>query len=1684
MNRKGSETSNLENYCCISQCRNYKNPGIDLYPLPDDYIQRSKCCEILGIPHDVGMLPKARVCALHFKSKLANMQYYFIDENRRLVFRPNIPRPQSPRSTEISQQDVLSKETHMDIKENNDDEDDSTCKTIYSEESPDVTLELVCEDDGLSDAQRTSYMKDLVDFVTANEIVYNLPPPEPRSVNSTIIPAKTEANNAITPTIEQKSSLVTSAPLSNSQFIQISSPISNPSNGSNILPNSVSTLSISNMNNLSLGSNAVNVIAPSMLPSQIPPISSSVNVGTRTVTTGNDKIPAFININPTQMGNCVTTSSSNFLGPQIILNNSSVPGSIFPSTPLNTVIPISTPPAALPSFPIAPRVNQFASTNFVNSLTTPNYSYLSTNPLGIPQINPVGTMPAAGSFCGQPIQILSDSFNILAAVKNNTVIPVLLHRAPSVNSPNASLVDHSKESFGNSMQPILKNTEPSPTVVNNKQDSEMDWIANLSNVSAVYDSPRSNEPTDESSNSNQSTSSNVDKSKLIIKIDEVMTKKNSTNKEVNNFPLFLKHLTPSLPSSNSEDSTGPIIVDVRSAKEGNKQFFTVPNEKDDPKELLLYSSANAEEIHLDQIFTLQKFSIFSLQDPIPIIPSGPQHLTEPIHLFKLKMPELPKKQEQADRLRESLRRDNCILWPIWWLVYRRDIPLRGPCHFCGCSKFVIDMNNSFPDGFGWTCARKTCPNKEPIMRPTFFDRFKSVSLRDLLLLTYHWACQSSIEEIVQDVNLECEKIWDYFKALKEICRDASLKKGKLGTQPGSLVEVAVMKMGNFFILGALDRKTRYVRLEALAESDASNSLRHLSFLAKWVDKKAVIVSEKKIDKMLLPDIETVAADPTVKEKLSLNPHILNIKAFFLKNLHEIFGMVNHKTLTLSVIQGLLCELEWRVKYGKSIHTTFYSILNHIRELNKEKGYPESKITVIQGKYKNDLRASNLPSFLFNRWGPHDLQTIVSSSLPLDMSKNMKTYSKTYNFEESLDVAVPFDEFFQDIPVICGGSLEVNTKALLAIKIRFGESPADFYLSKTNATCLGLRLKSEGFIKNPVKWMVMKGFVSNKSTCRICIGESVLKKNSKYTDGCSWLCQKKACGFENIFQRPKFFANFPVHSLSYIAGLIFHWCVQSDLKLIYTDVPLDCEKVYHVWESFQGLCSDALKRKKERIGGKGHIVEVCVVRYGKLLILGAMDRETKQTLIQSFPMEMEKTLNIYYTLCSWIFPKTRIVLDIARAIEWQEKQLNHEIVLPDTSVTDKSSPLPHVLNIKNYLMKHLSNMFGRFRDEEVKQEVMQSYLEELMWREQYGKEPQEAFVSIINEIFYYKTSEISPVAEREKKHACIPKKVKEIRVVLHKIPKYVLDYYGYQISSKNSFKNSESTSSSTALSNTQIVSTSSILPKNVEISNQGTVQRFVNQNLFNSGEMRILGNYFPSRNNLLKTSNSKNSEIKTVEESTSSSNGEITNKVQPLVIKMHKKRKKFESYLKSDFEVSKKMVLERTPSNSDISDTADLERQRTKGAESPETCSSDSWQSTVLDVISCDDSKGSACRTSKRRSVINMSKEGKHMCIECGESVSSHMDHFMKQFECADCETFVYTTTCSKAFFEHRSSLLFGKQMPRHGKDEYGLHRPITLSSPWFCACGFSSDQGNNLASHMLSCGKTTCYNQPYHAGSL
>ncbi|CAL1288861.1 unnamed protein product [Larinioides sclopetarius] len=1347
---------------------------------------------------------------------------------------------------------------------------------------------------------------------------------------------------------------------------------------------------------------------------------------------------------------------------------------------------------------------------------------------------------------------MQTKYKIVNAVSNNSAIPVMLLKAIDANDG------------GQSFQAITTSASSSPLTILGREPDETETCA-----ASLCDVTLSEEPEEMFSTQEQITYSN-DQSIMFNQAVGSSSDKISIAGEANE--SFISAEENQLSSINANTEIGPVIVDVISAKEGATEIFnanTIPNILLDKSKKSEDSNDNSAATQLktstkppkdkvvyctvDKMYSMCKDSIFALQKLIPLIINGNQIYSEPIHMFKIKTPMPAKRIEEAENLRKRLRQENFIPWAVWWLVQRRYMPVIHPCSFCGSKKFIVDKNDKYPEGFCWTCANTACPVQKPIRRPVFFERFKLFSIQELLLLTYHWACQSSYEEIIQDVKLDCEKIWCYFKALQELCRKVAMKKGKLGLAPSSVVEASAIKMGNVFILGAMDRRNRYVRLEALTESEAYQSSRHLTLLENWMNPNGTLITDYQLPKECLVTIRKLVADPSVTDRYSSLPHTLNISKYLSKNMTSIFGSVNQRYLKTTDIQGFLYELQWREKYGKFVDMSFWSILNHIRDLNIEEGSP---VQVKKGEFSCDSSCMELNTALYDRWGPTLEDYVEKSAIPIPQQcvdpevdtshqnqhhstqepayklsgKDTKSYSK--------DTPSGFSDYFHDIPEIQGGSAMVTSKSLLAVKIRFGESPADYDFYKSDAICLGLKLKSEDFINNPIKWLVKKGFVKHISTCYVCQGVAFLKESSRFSDGCSWACQNEKCKFENVFRRPSFFARFLQYPMSHVAGMIFHWIVQSDESLINTDVPVDACKILDAWRSFQGLCSSALKRKKEKIGGEEHIVEVAVVKFGKLYILGALDRKTKRSLLQAFPSEVGKVDILYYTLHSWILPESVIVVDSTKNFQMHRRYDGYNIILANTIVVDRQHPSCHILNIKYYILKHLSNMFSHIKPDYMRLDLMQSYLEELMWRERYGKEPQLAFAYIMNEIFYNDLLDKSDFQKRRDPEF-IPIKYKELRVVLRKIPKSVLKLYGCELpdSSKTS-KSTYTTFSETAeieppcpvvdiTDDTPVVpdtfsETAEIEPPCpvVDITDEtpvvpDTVQCSSQRLSESDDEVIIIDPDLPSNEFLEKKEveleqspisevqspiseaqspiseeQSTISEPPDASESTSSSttSDSCTNKVQPLVIKMHKKQKKFRSYLKSELEKVKKLELEKSLCNgaSDIPNIprTDLDMMKCSIVESPDIISLDSSHSNTWETQSTESTKSNN-KVARKRSAAhssNLQKDERPLCIECGEPVERSYDHFFKQFKCTDCKKkSVYTTCCSKAFFEHRGSILFGKRMPRRKKEDYGLHRPIIMQSPWHCACGFNTKNGNKLASHMVNCRKRTCY---YHQNVL
>ncbi|XP_014668188.1 PREDICTED: uncharacterized protein LOC106809574 [Priapulus caudatus] len=84
------------------------------------------------------------------------------------------------------------------------------------------------------------------------------------------------------------------------------------------------------------------------------------------------------------------------------------------------------------------------------------------------------------------------------------------------------------------------------------------------------------------------------------------------------------------------------------------------------------------------------------------------------------------------------------------------------------------------------------------------------------------------------------------------------------------------------------------------------------------------------------------------------------------------------------------------------------------------------------------------------------------------------------------------------------------------------------------------------------------------------------------------------------------------------------------------------------------------------------------------------------------------------------------------------------------------------------------------------------------------------------------------------------------------------------------------------------------------------------------------------------------------------------------------------------------------------------------------------------------------------------------CIECDYPMS-RMNHFIKHMMCPICR---YGTNCSTAFAEH--------VLMSHGNKRTASDQRL-LEKEWACACGFTTNLGNALASHLMECGSGTAY---------
>lgn len=87
-----------------------------------------------------------------------------------------------------------------------------------------------------------------------------------------------------------------------------------------------------------------------------------------------------------------------------------------------------------------------------------------------------------------------------------------------------------------------------------------------------------------------------------------------------------------------------------------------------------------------------------------------------------------------------------------------------------------------------------------------------------------------------------------------------------------------------------------------------------------------------------------------------------------------------------------------------------------------------------------------------------------------------------------------------------------------------------------------------------------------------------------------------------------------------------------------------------------------------------------------------------------------------------------------------------------------------------------------------------------------------------------------------------------------------------------------------------------------------------------------------------------------------------------------------------------------------------------------------------------------------------------ICLECGDDFQED-NHIASLTKCFRCK---YQTVCSRAIMEHVSTCI-------DADDKSKSLPPLLLGQKMFCICGFSSDDGNELANHLAQCDKKSAY---------
>ncbi|XP_060518575.1 uncharacterized protein LOC132697252 [Cylas formicarius] len=279
-----------------------------------------------------------------------------------------------------------------------------------------------------------------------------------------------------------------------------------------------------------------------------------------------------------------------------------------------------------------------------------------------------------------------------------------------------------------------------------------------------------------------------------------------------------------------------------------------------------------------------------------------------------------------------------------------------------------------------------------------------------------------------------------------------------------------------------------------------------------------------------------------------------------------------------------------------------------------------------------------------------------------------------------------------------------------------------------------------------EWLIQQGLVKSEQKCSIHVNNQL--KLGMYSDvskfpysgGYVWISECCPQRFVSVFSG-SIFEGSP-HPPLVILKILYHWACQTNIQNVTQWVKVDNLYVKGMYTWLRSICSVALQTHIRQLGGPQTKVEVGVISLGttsqdgnsrqvKVEVLGILETQSKLIRLRAIEPLADGDRNyrkrfskILEPLARWVHPASTIITDLT-----VDKATLHQMGFTHVAQTTSGDTTNSNRTIMEYLRRIVPRMFQNTLSL-LSRQIIQQFLDELVWREWFGTTSMQAFDNLI------------------------------------------------------------------------------------------------------------------------------------------------------------------------------------------------------------------------------------------------------------------------------------------------------------------------------------------------------------------